>query len=130
VRKVKETQILKEMLTRKGILDKGDFIGKKKDILESLRPANFLTSEELKETEEALRNLQLPQPTGWAHAMAIHATRQSMESFSPNRSYCCDCLIQLQKTLQKTDLKNRNIFKKLATAVQIAERYGVENCLF
>lgn len=125
-----DVQILKESLTGKGVLDMKDFNARKRDIVEVLRPRNFLTANELNETEEVLRNLKLPKPTGWAHALYIGATESARDDFSPDRSYCKCCLINLQATLHEAGLKNDNVFKKLATAIQTAEKYGVESCEF
>jgi hypothetical protein len=127
---MKDVQILKDELIGKGILDKEAFNGRKKDILERLKPRNFLTAAQLHDTQEALGNLKLPKPTGWAHALYIHATKEVIDDFSPDRSYCRCCLINLDATLREAGLKNDNVSKKLATAIQAAEKYGVENCHF
>ncbi len=128
--RMNDVQILKEGLTEKGVLDIEDLNRRKNEVLDGLKPRNFLTAKELHETEEALKNLKLPKPTGWAHALSIHATESTRDDFSLDRSYCDCCLINLQAALHEAGLKNHNIFKKLASAIQRAEKYGVESCHF
>jgi len=125
-----DIQVLKDELLKKGIVDVKNLRRRKKGILDNLKPRNFLTTAELRETQEALRNMKLPVPTGWAHALSIHATKHSKDNFSPDRTYCSYCLLNLKTALHKADLKNETIFEKLDACILMAEKYGVENCTF
>lgn len=125
-----DLQVLKDELLEERVVDSESLERKKKGILDKLKPRSFMTTTEMHETQEALSNMKLPAPTGWAHALSIHATKHSKDNFSPDRTYCSCCLLNLKAALHKADLKNENIFKKLDACICTAEKYGIENCTF
>jgi hypothetical protein len=123
-----DLQILKDELLEERIVDSENLKRRKKNILDKLKPRNFLTTAELRETQEALRNMKLPVPTGWAHALSIHATEKLKDNFSPDRTYCWCYLLNLRAALHEAGLKNETIFRKLDSRVHMAEKYDIEEC--
>jgi len=118
-------QILLDTLVEKKIISEEELKQRKVDILERLKPRNFLTREELEEVRACLDTIEFPRPSGWAHALHIHAMKDAKETFSPDKVYDEPCLINLRSTLYTAGLKNKQIDIKLATAILVAQNYKV-----
>jgi hypothetical protein len=102
---------------------------KETKIAEFLKPRNFLNLHELIDVMKALDALELPKPTGWAHALHVHSIRNIRESFSADRAYCEGCLTNLIATLHQAGLKNKEVFRKLENMKRVAKRFGIKRCI-
>jgi len=118
-------QTLLDTFIEKKIVSEEELKQRSADILERLKPKNFLTREELEEVRVCLDTLEFPRPVGWVHALHIHAMKDTKETFSPDKVYDKLCLINLRSTLYNAGLKNQQIDKKLAKAILVAQNYKV-----
>lgn len=125
-RKVNLSRLLVDVLVKGGVVSMQEIQELAKKVEEKLKPRNIFDEEELEEVIKALQCLKLPSPTGYAHAMWIHGTRQAAKEFSPNRVYGAVDLRNLTGTLQTAGIRHLNIFEKLEAAAQLAEEYGLE----
>ena len=123
-------QTILDVLIQKDIVSEEELKQRSADILERLKPKNFLSSEELREVRMCLDALEVPSPTGWAHALYVHAIKEAKETFSPDRVYCESCLINPRSTLDKAGLKNQQIDRKLSKAILFAQSHQVSTCQF
>jgi len=120
------SQLTLDVLIRKGLVSEADFQKMAKEIADKRKLKNILTKDELEEVAVTLQDFKPPEPTGWAHALYIHAQKQSKEHYSADRSYDSCELSNLCSTLDSAGLQNQAILKKLENAAKLAERYETE----
>ena len=120
--------VLEERLGLRGLGSKVQ--ARRREILEGLKPRNFLASEEVEKVNAILKGIRLPSPKCWGDALAIHGVRGDIEGFSPDRTYCCKCLRSLISTLRGAGLSDEAILRKLEEAAERAERYRVYRCVY
>jgi hypothetical protein len=123
-------QTLLDILIEKDIIGEEELKHRSANILERLKPKNFLTPAEVEEVRVCLDGLEIKSPKGWAEALYLHSLRDAKKTFSPNRAYCESCLINLRSTLDKAGLKNQQIDIKLAKTILFAQTQKVNTCQF
>jgi hypothetical protein len=119
-------RLLADALKKRGILSEGEVERLVSELTEKLKLRNVLTEKELGEVARCLHHFELPEPTGWAHAMLIHIQRNIVEEFSADKVYGAVELRNLKTTLHAASARNKKIFEKLENAAQVAEEYGIE----
>ena len=117
------SQLTLDVLIRKGLVSEADFQKIANEIADKRKLKNILTKDELEEVAATLQDFKPPKPTGWAHALHIHAQKQSKEHYSADRVYDSCELSNLCSTLDSAGLQNQAILKKLENAAKLAERY-------
>ena len=119
-------RLLADALKKKGVLNENEIERLVIELTEKLKPRNMLTKKELEMVVRCLNHFELPEPTGLAHAMLIHAQRDIVKGFSADKVYGAVELRNLKSTLYAAGVRNRKIFEKLENSAQLAEYYGIE----
>ncbi len=119
-------RLLADALKKKGVLNENEIERLVIELNDKLKPRNMLTKKELEMVVRRLNHFELPEPTGLAHAMLIHAQRDIVKGFSADKVYGAVELHNLKSTLHAAGVRNRKIFEKLENSAQLAEYYGIE----
>jgi hypothetical protein len=83
----------------------------------------ILTDEEIKAVKKVLQEFKVPSPTGWANALYIHAMKDDIKSFSPDRVYDYTGLCNLITSLREAGLSDPKIWCKIKAARDSLKRY-------
>ena len=83
----------------------------------------ILTTEEIKLVKKTLKEIKIPKPTGWAHAMMVHEMRDNVKNFSEDKVYNYTELCNLSTTLHEVGLNETEIWRKIEDAKNSLKRY-------
>ncbi len=83
----------------------------------------ILTPVELDTVRNTLDSFKPPSPNSWSQALWIHALKDTISGYSPDRPFSCTELGNLITTLYQADLSEPEILRKLINAAKAMKRY-------
>ena len=118
-----KVEVLLDVLEASGFPDlRSKMLEREKHLTRMATLRSILTEDEIEAVRKGLREFKLPSPSGWSHALLLHAMRGGIERFSEDEAYDYRGLCNLSYTLREAGLADSGIWCKIEAAKNTMKR--------